>query len=73
MPTLEDAIRLALDVHRGQADKAGQPYILHPLRAMLALAGEDERIVGALHDVVEDSAEGPNPVSLDDLRRLGYS
>ncbi len=32
MTTLEDAILLAVRAHRGQIDKAGKPYILHPLR-----------------------------------------
>lgn len=68
MPTLEDAISLAVEAHRGHRDKAGQPYILHPLRVMFRLDGETERIVGVLHDVVEDSA-----YTLDDLRQMGYS
>jgi len=37
MPSLEDAIALAVESHRGQKDKAGEPYILHPLRVMLRL------------------------------------
>jgi (p)ppGpp synthase/HD superfamily hydrolase len=68
MPTLEDAISLAVEAHRGHRDKAGQPYILHPLRVMFRLEGETERIVGVLHDVVEDSH-----YTLDDLRQMGYS
>ncbi len=67
MPTLEDAIQLALEAHRDQLDKAGQPYILHPLRVMLRLSSDTERIIGVLHDVIEDSH-----YSLDDLRKLGY-
>lgn len=51
---LERAIAIAVEAHAGQSDKAGAPYILHPLRVMLALSGEQERIVGVLHDVVED-------------------
>ena len=35
-------------------DKGGNPYILHPIRVMLSLDSEEERIVGVLHDVVED-------------------
>jgi len=35
MTTLEKAIEIAAQVHTGQVDKAGQPYILHPLRVML--------------------------------------
>ncbi len=72
MPSLEDAITLALKAHNGQVDKAGQPYILHPLRVMLAVQGAgggyEAQIAAVLHDVVEDSA-----YSLDDLRREGYS
>lgn len=55
---LEHAIAIASAAHREQRDKAGTPYILHPLRVMLALEGAEERIVGVLHDVVEDG--GPD-------------
>ena len=65
--TLEDAIALAVEAHRGQREKAGQPYILHVLRVMFRLDGEAERIVAVLHDVVEDTGR-----TFDDLRRLGY-
>ena len=67
MPTLEDAIALAADAHRGQRDKSGQPYILHPLRVMMRCQTEPQRIVAVLHDVVEDTGR-----SFDDLRELGY-
>jgi (p)ppGpp synthase/HD superfamily hydrolase len=53
---LARAIEIAVAAHRGQTDKSGAPYILHPLRVMFALATDEERIVGVLHDVVEDSA-----------------
>jgi len=66
-PTLADAIRLAVAAHHDQVDKVGQPYILHPLRVMFRLETEVERIVGVLHDVVEDT-----PHTLDGLRALGY-
>ena len=68
MPTLEDAIALAVQAHRGQVDKAGQPYILHPLRVLFRLESEEERIVAVLHDVIEDT-----PTTPADLRALGYS
>jgi (p)ppGpp synthase/HD superfamily hydrolase len=51
---LEKAIMIAVDAHKGQRDKAGAPYILHPLRVMQSLETDLERIVGVLHDVVED-------------------
>ena len=68
MPTLEDAIALAVQAHRGQVDKAGQPYILHPLRMLFRLESEEERIVAVLHDVIEDT-----PTTPADLRALGYT
>ena len=55
-------------MHTGAVDKAGQPYILHPLRVMARLSTDTERIVAILHDVVEDS-----DVTLDDLRAEGFS
>jgi (p)ppGpp synthase/HD superfamily hydrolase len=54
MSTLETAIAIAAKAHEGQVDKAGAPYILHPLRVMLRLGTNEERIVAVLHDVVED-------------------
>lgn len=68
MPTLEHAIALAVKAHTGQVDKAGQVYILHPLRVMFAVKGETARMVAVLHDVVEDS-----DTTFDDLREMGYS
>jgi (p)ppGpp synthase/HD superfamily hydrolase len=67
MATIEDAIALATEAHRGQTRPDGSAYILHPLRVMLALQDDLDQVVGVLHDVVEDT-----PVTLDDLRRRGY-
>ena len=55
---LESAIALAVHAHRGQRDKAGAPYILHPLRLLARLghdATEAQRMAAVLHDVVEDT------------------
>ncbi len=68
MRTLEHAIALAASAHEGQVDKAGAPYILHPLRVMLRVASTEERIVAVLHDVIEDCGW-----SLDRLRAEGFS
>ena len=68
MSTLERAIALAARAHEGQKDKAGAPYILHPLRMMLRLETPEERIVAVLHDVAEDCG-----VTLDQLRAEGFS
>ena len=67
-PTVEDAVALAALSHKTQIDKAGQPYIFHPLRMMLRFEDEAAQIVAVLHDVVEDAG-----IRLDDLRGLGYS
>lgn len=56
MNKLDEAIRLAADAHSGQVDKGGAPYIFHPLRVMMAMASDEDRIAGVLHDVVEDSS-----------------
>lgn len=68
MPNIEDAILLAVWIHRGQTDKAGAPYILHPLRVMLQFSTETEQIVAVLHDALEDSV-----LTIDDLRQMGYA
>jgi (p)ppGpp synthase/HD superfamily hydrolase len=53
--TLEKAIRVATKAHSGQFDKASMPYILHPLRVMMAVDSVEEKIVAVLHDVLEDT------------------
>lgn len=68
MSTIERAIQIAAEAHAGQVDKAGAPYVLHPIRVMLRMKTNDERIVAVLHDVVEDSLW-----TLDLLRAEGFS
>jgi len=65
---LDKALEIAVNAHAGQKDKVGQPYILHPLRIMIRMDGDAERIVAVLHDVIEDSA-----LTLDDLKQAGFS
>ncbi|CCX85794.1 uncharacterized protein BN724_01066 [Clostridium sp. CAG:590] len=65
---LEKAIEIAVEAHRGQIDKAGKEYILHPMRVMLRGRNDTEMIVGILHDVVEDT-----PITIDMLRLEGFS
>ncbi len=52
---LQRAIEIAYEAHEGQTDKAGAPYIGHALRVMNAGKNVEEKIVGVLHDVVEDT------------------
>jgi (p)ppGpp synthase/HD superfamily hydrolase len=68
MADIEEAIRIAVEAHRGQKDKAGAPYILHPLRMMFRLQTDAERMAAVLHDVVEDT-----PWTLDALRARGFA
>ena len=67
MTTLERAIEIAAKAHAGQTDKAGQPYVLHPIRLMLAVRTLHEKMAAVLHDVVEDTA-----VTLSDREREGF-
>ena len=67
MPTIERAIEIAANSHAGQRDKAGQPYIFHPLRVMFRVNGEHEQMAAVLHDVVEDTS-----VTLDNLAQEGF-
>jgi (p)ppGpp synthase/HD superfamily hydrolase len=59
MSTLERAIALAATVHSGQRDKAGAPYILHPLRMMLKMTTVETQMAAVLHDVIEDCGVTP--------------
>ena len=56
MSTLQRAIEIATEAHKGQFDKSGKDYIGHSLRVMEMGQTEEEKIVGVLHDVVEDTA-----------------
>jgi (p)ppGpp synthase/HD superfamily hydrolase len=71
-PTQADlarAILIAAQAHSDQLDKAGRPYILHPIRVMQRVHqhGPAAEIVAVLHDVVEDT-----PVTLEELADQGF-
>ena len=51
---LHKAIKIATKAHKGQTDKYHAPYISHVMRVMDYGKSLDEKIVGVLHDVVED-------------------
>lgn len=44
--------------HKGQKDKSGKPYFLHPLNVSIHCRGHDAKIAGLLHDVLEDTKTG---------------
>jgi (p)ppGpp synthase/HD superfamily hydrolase len=66
---LAAAMEVAAAAHSGLVDKAGLPYLSHPLRVAARLVGEGDQVVatGLLHDVIEDTA-----VTQDDLRVRGF-
>ncbi len=66
---LNKAIKIASKAHKRQTDKFGTPYIGHIMRVMNSGKTLDEKIVGILHDVIEDCPE----VTLEDLRLEGFS
>ncbi|MCI0472704.1 MAG: GTP pyrophosphokinase [Ignavibacteria bacterium] len=68
MNKLEKAILTASLYHAGQKDKAGNPYILHPLRVMMNFTKGDEMITAILHDIVEDSA-----YTLEMMKKDGFN
>ena len=69
VPTVEDAIALAAQAHRGQRypSPEAEPYIFHPLRIMLTLLDPIDRMAAVLHDAVEDT-----DLQLHHLAEAGY-
>ena len=65
---LNKAINIATKAHAGQTDKYDAPYIGHVMRVMNYGKTLDEKIVGVLHDVVEDCPEW----TFDRLRKEGF-
>ncbi len=55
---LDTAIQIAAKAHAGAIQKNGQPYILHPLRVMMRVHADDEKIV-AIPDRRTSSAATP--------------
>ena len=51
----ETALRIAVEAHKGQVDKAGRPYILHPLAVAELLDTLDLKTIAVLHDTIEDT------------------
>lgn len=64
---LERAIRIAAKEHKGQLDRFGKPYILHVMRVMTSGHDQEERILGALHDILERS-----DLTVEQLKEKGF-
>jgi (p)ppGpp synthase/HD superfamily hydrolase len=74
---VHDAHLLALQAHEGQVDAQGRDYYLahlRPIAEALRPHGPHAEMAGALHDIVEDTRDHPDPArryDLDRLRALG--
>ena len=55
MSTIQRAEKIAAAAHADTFDKFGAPYMHHVHRVSLAGLTEEEKVVGLLHDVVEDT------------------
>ena len=63
---LDKVILFSAAKHQGQRDKAGFPYILHPIEVMCSVETIEEKIVAITHDLIEDT-----DTTLEDLRVIG--
>lgn len=69
-PMTKAAMKLCFEAHKDQIDKAGIPYVFHPI-SLAERFGEDqeaETCVALLHDVLEDT-----DYTVDDIRAAGMS
>lgn len=51
---IQKAYELAVNLHRGQVDKSGEPYIHHLIEVANQVEGRDAIMVALLHDAMED-------------------
>ena len=64
---LKKALDLAREKHAGQYDKSGVEYIFHPVLVALQCKSDEAKIVGLLHDVLEDT-----DITVEELKELGF-
>ena len=50
----ELALKIATEAHKGQKDKGGANYILHPLKVAELCPHDICKVIALLHDVIED-------------------
>ena len=51
----ETALEIAVQAHKGQTDKSGVAYILHPLAVAAQLDSLELKTIAILHDTIEDT------------------
>ena len=73
-PNLARALGFALEKHRGQTRKSGEPYIIHPLSLAydaFMLGIDDDVLLAALvlHDILEDTPTLVTELPVDDETR----
>lgn len=61
------ALSIAEKAHEGQFDKAGKPYMEHPIAVAGMVSKDKEKVVAYLHDVLEDTN-----MTMDDLKGYGF-
>ena len=59
---IELARALAAYAHEGQLDKAGQPYLSHPVAVAEKVHTPEEKVTALLHDVLEDTFVLPETI-----------
>lgn len=65
---LKKSLDIIIRLFDDKKDKEGIPYIVHLMKVYDGVSEYNEKIIALLHDVVEDT-----DVTLDDLKKLGYS
>ncbi len=61
------ALEIAFEIHKDQKDRAGLPYIVHPIILAENMEDEQSTILALLHDTIEDSN-----LTLEDLSKEGF-
>lgn len=64
---IDKSIIIVSKLFKGKKDKEGKPYLNHLYFVMNNVSLYEEKVVGLLHDVIEDT-----PLNLCDLEYLGY-
>lgn len=66
--TTKKAMKLMYEKHKNQLDKAGMPYVFHPMHVAEQMKDENSTTVALLHDIVEDT-----DMTFEQLRALGFN